>query len=291
MFLSGPGGLRTVLPLQFPLHSVARFEPRPTLGPLIAALDEHRRFGVVLFDKAEARLLVVFLGGVEEEVRINADVVVGKTDVGGWGGYLQGRYERHREHHLAEHARRTVEHLWAIDKSRPMHALILAGPDEALSALRRALPRALSRLVVDTLPLEMFAGNDEIVQKVAGIEMAACESEDAAIVERVVNSASTGGDATLGWDETLHALSEGRVHMLVLPAGAAQPGAVCPEGHHVAMAAAGSCPVCSAHLVACDDVVEPAIRIAMATDAIVRFLRPEASRLLAARGAAALLRY
>jgi peptide subunit release factor 1 (eRF1) len=290
MFFSGPGGLRTILPLRFSVRSLARFEPRPVLGPLIAALDEHRRYCVVMFDKAEARLITVVLDAVEEEVRLNADVI-GRSAVGGWGGYLQGRYARHREHHLAEHARRTVEHLWAIDKSRPLHGLILSGPDEALAVLRRMLPSALARSVAATLSIEMFASTDDVLRKVASVEETAREQEDARIVEQVITEAEKGGAATLGWDETLQALAEGRVHMVVLPANATRPGVECPQDHFLATGAADACPLCGEQLFQTEDVVESAIRAAMHTDALVHFLAPRASRLIELRGAAAILRF
>jgi peptide subunit release factor 1 (eRF1) len=290
MFFSGPGGLRTILPLSFPIQSVARFEPRPVLAPLIAALDEHRRYCVVLFDKAEARLLTVFLGQVEEESHLQADVLIGRSSVGGWGGYLQGRYERHREHHLAEHARRTVEHLWAIDKSRPIHALILGGPPEALGVLKRQLPRALARSVVATLPVEMFASNAEVLKKVAALEQSAREREDEAIVEKLIGDAAVG-EACLGWPETLQALVEGRVHMLLLRGGAAQAGFQCPDGHFVFTRPVECCPTCEQRLVHIDDVAEGAIRLALHSDAVVRYLAPRAGERMEQWPAAAVLRF
>lgn len=274
MFFCGESGLRIVLPLRFPMPGMARFEPRPVIAPLIAALDEHRRYCVVMFDKAQARLITVFLGAIEEEITLQADVVA-RTDVGGWGGYLQSRYARHREHHLAEHVRRTVEHLWAIDKSRPMHALILSGPDEALAALRRMLPKALSRSVVATLPLDLSMPAAAVLKRVEEVDAAAREREDEALVDAIIEESLTpGGLATTGWDDTLQALAEGRVHMLLLPHGARREGVECPNEHFVSTSAPERCPLCSEPLVASDDVVEGAIRVAMHTDALVHFVDP-----------------
>ena len=174
MFFSGPGGQRTVLPLQFPMHSMARFAPRPVLSPLIAALDEHSRYCVLMFDKDHARIITVVLGTVEEEVTLHGDVI-GRSAVGGWA---QANYARHREHHLHEHARRTVEHLWAIDRSRPIHSLVLCGPDEGLAVLKRLLPLALARAVVATIPMEMFAVPSDVVKRVQSIELEAREKKE-----------------------------------------------------------------------------------------------------------------
>ncbi len=287
MFFSGPGGLRTVLPLQFPMRSVARFGPRPVLSPLIAALDEHGRYCVVMFDKDHARIITIVLGTVEEEVTLHGDVI-GRTAAGGWG---QANYARHREYHLHEHARRTVEHLWAIDRSRPIHSVILAGPDEALAVLRRMLPTALARSVIGTMPMEMFAVTADIVKRVESLEAETRETKDREVIAELVTDAEKGGHAALGWDDTLQAVGEGRVHMLVLPDHLTRHGVQCPEGHYLATADAESCPLCGESLWQTEDIAESAVRTAMATDAQVHFLAPGASRMLADKGIAAFLRY
>ncbi len=287
MFFSGPGGLRTVLPLEFPMRSVARFAPRPVLSPLIAALDEHTRYCVVMFDKDHARIITIVLATVEEEVTLHGDVI-GRSAAGGWG---QANYARHREYHLHEHARRTVEHLWAIDRSRPIHSLILAGPDEALAVLRRMLPTVLMRSVIGTIPVEMFAVTADVVKRVESLEMEAREKKDRALIAELESDAEKGGHASFGWDDTLRSVSEGRVHMLVLPEGVTRPGVQCPEGHYLATSAAKFCPLCGEALWQTDDIAEAAVRTAMVTDAQVHFLAPAAGEALAGRGIAALLRY
>jgi peptide subunit release factor 1 (eRF1) len=291
MFFGSASGLRAVIPLRFPMRSMARFEPRPVLAPLIAALDEHRRYGVVMFDKAHARLITVFLGAVEEEITLQADIVA-RTDVGGWGGYLQSRYARHREHHLAAHARRTIEHLWAIDRSRPMHGVILSGPEEPLAVLRRMLPKALARSVVATVSLDMSMPVDQVLERVTDIDAAARLHEDEGTVARIAEEASVpGGLATVGWDDTLQALGEGRVHMVVLPQGAKAAGVECPQEHFLAVSPIERCPLCGERLLVSEDVVETAIRAAMHTDALVHFVAGPPGGLLGRYGVVALLRF
>ena len=290
IFFSGPAGLRTVVPLRFPVRSLARFEPQPVLAPLIAALDEHRRFCVVAFDRAHARLITVSLGSVEDEVTLTSDVPA-KSDVGGWGGYLQGRYARHRERHLVEHASRTIEHLWSIDRKHPLHSLILSGPDESLAVLRRMLPSALARIVAGVIPGEMFAATAEIVRHVTSLEEDAREREDASLVSQALDEARSGGAGTAGWAETLQALGEARVQVLLLRPNAPRAGVECPHGHFLALEGPATCPMCDARLLHTRDIAEAAVHAAMQSDARVRFLAPNAARSLEPHGAAALLRY
>ena len=287
MFFSGPGGLRTVLPLTFPMRSTARFEARPMLGPLIAALEEHERYCVLMFDKDHARIITIFVGEVEDEEVLHGDAI-GRTAAGGWG---QANYARHREYHLHAHARRTIEHLWAIDRSRPIHSLVLAGPEEALTELRRMLPKALSRIVVATLPDETFAVTADVIKRVESLEAEARARRDVEVVDALVTAAAKDDRAVVGWDETLAALSDGRVHLLVVPTGVARPGVQCPEGHYIAVRPVSNCPVCDEIVWQTDDVCEAAVRQAMLTDAEVRFVGEAGADLFGCNGIGAILRY
>jgi peptide subunit release factor 1 (eRF1) len=287
MFFSGPGGLHTVVPLDFPMRSVARFERRPVLSPLIAALDEHRRYCVVMFDKEHVRIITVFLGAAEEEITLHSDVI-GRSAAGGWA---QANYARHRDHQLHDHARRAVEHLWAIDRSRPIHALILAGPDEGLAVLRRMLPVALARSIVGEIPLEMFALTPDVVKRVESMERDARDRRDREIVAELIDAAQKGGIGAIGWEEVLAAVGEGRVHMLVVPPTPQRAGVQCPEGHYISTASVKFCPLCGEALWETEDIVEAAVRAVMLSDGEVHFLSEGASDLLMGRGIAAFLRY
>lgn len=287
MFFSGPGGIRIVQPLSVAVHSVAQFEPKPTLTPLISALDQHHRYCVVMFDKAQARILTVLLGRVEEEVHLESDVLP-RTDVGGWGGYLQSRYARHREHHLNEHARRVIEHLWAIDRSRAIRSLILSGPEEALASLRQALPKALSRAVVGTAALDLNLPTRDVLRHVEGLDAEGQMREDARIAEEIETAAAKGGAAALGWEETLASLCEGRVHLLALATDAGPAGVECMTGHFLSAEVLKQCPLCGSGLVEVRDVREAAVRTALLSDAQVRVL---SGVMLGAEGVGAILRW
>jgi hypothetical protein len=83
MFFCGPGGLDAVIPLRFHIQPFARFARRPVLGPLISALDEQRRYCVVMFERHRARIISVMLGEVEEEVTLESDLSGRGTSAGG----------------------------------------------------------------------------------------------------------------------------------------------------------------------------------------------------------------
>lgn len=287
MFFCGPGGLDAVIPLRFPIRSFARFARRPVLSPLISALDEHRRYCVVMFERRRARIISVMLGEVEDEIIIESDLT-GPGDIRRWGAGSPAAAHV-RDGDLHEHAMRTVEHLWALDRSRPIHGLMLSGDPAALGMLKKLLPRALSRAVVDSLALDMGAIAPDIAHRVQLLEDGTREAEDRALVSRILERRDDL--AIMGWDPTLAAINNGRVQVLILPDEGARPGFFCPQDHFVTPEAVVACLTCGGELCATEHIGEAVIRSVLLRDGQVHILAPQAAAAFQPFGAGALLRF
>jgi peptide subunit release factor 1 (eRF1) len=153
------------------------------------------------------------------------------------------------------------------------------------------LPRSLATRVVGEFAGELYASDADILGCVRGIEEQAERTYEAALVTDILERAPKGERAVTGWDGTLAALSEGRVHRLVLIEGETAAGYACPEGHFVTKRHSELCPLCEEPLWPVDDLAARAARLAMATDADVEFVRGEAAGMLGRHGVAAILRY
>lgn len=287
MFSCAPLDAFLPVALEVPVTDGAHFGPRPYLVPLIGALDEYERYCVALVDKERARIFTVWLGEIRDRIEIE-DVVPGRSAAGGWS---QARYARHREWHVHEHMRHVAERLWSLDRRVRFHRLIVGGPDEALVALKEALPRSLAGKVVGEFAGEMFATDAEIVARVKDIETQIERAGERSLVEEILERAPKGELAALGWDDTLTALVEGRVHRLALVEGLTAEGFECPEGHAIVRERAGRCPYCGAEMRPTPDLAARAVRLALATGARIEFVRGDAAELLRPHGAGAILRY
>jgi hypothetical protein len=288
MFFCGPGGLEAVVPLRFPVRSLARFARRPVLSPLIAALESHRRYCVVICERSRARIVSVMLGQVEDEIAVESDRARGSDFR--WGDDLDARAHV-RQGDLHAHVSRIIEHLWVVDRSRPIHGLILAGDQEAVSVLRQQLPRSLSRAVIeDTLAANMNTIGPDLAHQVERLEQRAREQEDAVLITRLLEERE-GDRSVRGWEPTLEAINEGRVQLLLLPGEGARQGVFCAQDHFVALEASGPCPTCGAGLRPTEHVGEAAVRSVLLRNGQVHVLAPAAAATLQRFGAGALLRY
>jgi len=309
MFSSAPGDVFVPVALDVPVLAGARFGSRPYLLPLIAALDEHERYCVALVDRERARFLTVWMGRIEQRSEFE-DPLPGRVTGGRWltgagqrtrrdvapqgPGRVhsdQGGWARHVEWHIHLHMQRVIDEMWRLSRRGAFDRLIIGGPPEAMAALRPMLPRSLAAKVAGEFAGEMFASDEAIVSRVRGIEEHAERANEAALVREILERSPKGGLAVTGWDETLTALCEGRVHQLVLIEGATAAGYACAEGHFAVIERIEQCPFCDEPIWPINDLAAWATRCALRTGAGVEFVRGEAAEALRPHGAAAILRY
>ena len=287
LFACEPRGLWELFQLQVPSLSIARFAERPAVSQLASILDEQERYGVLILDKERARLLSVYLGEVEDTITIRSRYS-GRTAAGGWS---QARYERRREGQLHTHVLKAIDALGREQRARGFDRILIGGPDEALAALLGALPRGLRSRVSGTFSCELSASDQTILKRTRPLMEAAERNGEEAIVGHLLEAAKSGGLATAGWEETLPALLEGRVHKLVLVDGLRKRGRSCVGGH-VAAGRSRVCSRCREPVGASHDLTEAAVGAALDRQASVEMVRgPAAQRLRREGGIGAILRY
>src|SRR5207237_2605491 len=142
----------------------ARGEPTPYVGPLLEALDEHARYGVVLVDKERARIFTVFLGEIEEERAALAAAEVRHKNASGTDHWRsQMHFQRQQDLHVRWHLAHVAELLDDVARTYAFDRLVLAGPVETTAELGRLLPRPLRERVVGTARLPVDVSADEVL--------------------------------------------------------------------------------------------------------------------------------
>ncbi len=288
LFACEPRGLWELFQLQVPSLSIARFADRPSVSQLAAILDEQERYGILIINKERARLLSVYLGEVEDDIEIR-NGYSGRTAAGGWA---QSRYQRRREAHLHTHALAAVDALAREQRHRGFDRILLGGPDEARAALLGALPRGLRSRVTGTFACDLFASHQAVLKRTRNLMDAAERGAEEVLVDHIMEGARNRGLAAIGWEQTLPALLEGRVHKLVLVEGLRKRGRSCPRGHIAAGRASRLCSPCQEPVGASHDLTEAAVGTALDTQAGVEMVRGQAARRLRNEGGiCAILRY
>ena len=109
------------------------------------------------------------------------------------GGFSQARYQRHHEAHVHWHLERVVQRLAELFRQRRFDRLILAGPEEATSALRRLLPRALAHRLAAVIPAQLTWGEAEILTKTREVEWQIEREFEERVLQEVLDEAGPAG--------------------------------------------------------------------------------------------------
>jgi peptide chain release factor subunit 1 len=266
-----------------------RWEPTPNVGPLLEAFSAHPRYAVVLADKAQARLLTVALGEIEEEREALAAAEVRHKNASGTDHWRsQMHFQRQDDIHVHWHLRRVCEVLQDLARTRAVDHVVLAGPAEMTAELARLLPRPLADRVAGTLRLPIDASRDRLLQEMTALGARLAQEREAARLAQLLDRGAVGLDATLS------ALQERRVRMLFRAEGFEARGGECERCQALFPSDGGGtrCAYCGERLRSVDDLVRRAMARAAGSGAAVQTVHGDAaSRLLDAGGIGAILRF
>jgi peptide chain release factor subunit 1 len=199
--------------LDVPIEEHALFVgATPRIFPLLRLVDRYRRYAAVVIDSHTARIFVFGLGEIEGASEIEGEKMR-RTDAGGWS---QARFQRHVDHHVAQHVKDVVDALDDITRTEGIGHVVVAGDDVVVALVRAQLPKHLEDKVVDVIRLEMTAGEPEIMDHTLAAMRAATAREDAETVTEALDAQRAGGLGAAGVNAVRAALENGQVHELLI---------------------------------------------------------------------------
>ncbi|MBI4329536.1 MAG: hypothetical protein HY685_06700 [Chloroflexi bacterium] len=246
LFASAQDGLvATVFLPALPAQDAVRFGPGADVYPALDVLEELEPVMACLIERNRATLLAIQAGEVVYRRSVRSPVPHksrATTRADRLSAPKSQQYEAERER---RHYRRVAELMSETGREYSTRRLFLAGPDEAVSGLRAALPRSLASLLQGNGSVPGYAG--EAALRDAAVQAAAREERHAeeTMVSELVTRAAKNEGAVLGPYATAYAAEQRRVHLLVLAGdGDPIPGRRCPACGHLAPAEETRCSLC-----------------------------------------------
>ncbi len=233
---------RTMIKVDLP--SGAHWGHGAYLRPLLEALDEHERFGIVLVDSKRARLLTVFMGEIQEHKDLFSDIPPRSDSPSSDRLRSQPRMERRYEEGVSSHVRMVAAEMARILEQLEVDRLIIGGAPEAAAELSRSLPKRLRGRLVEVLPCPINAGAEEIVGRTAEVQTRLERAAELEIVRDLLKEVRRGGRAVAGLPATLSAINQGRVWKLVYLQGLLLEGGECSTCNVLVNPADERCPLC-----------------------------------------------
>jgi peptide chain release factor subunit 1 len=263
------------------------------MTPLFMLMDEYERYGVVLVDRERGRFFLYYLNEVAEYGIAVWDHTPSRSKDRGPG---QLRHLHWLEEKYKQHLRNVVDITAQLFERERWPWLVLGGVEENTSALMKELPDNLQERLAGNFTAPVTANFNEIRDRVGEVERGVEEKVEAERVEAVIVRAHKGEGGTLGLPDTLLAVQQGRVHILVTLAGFHQRGWRCQNcGGLTADLPDGSqsnCPYCGNALIAEEDIIDLAMQVVAGQGGNLEVVRSSAADRLSAEGSVgALLRY
>ncbi|HZQ06289.1 MAG TPA: hypothetical protein VFD70_06885 [Anaerolineae bacterium] len=268
---------------------------RPYLRPLLTLMDEYERYLTLLVNAETARLFMLYMGEIEEYSEFQDELVPRPKRA---GANVEDKLERHHEMHVLWHIKHAVEEAERIWRRDQADWLVIGGTADPLGQLREHLPKAMLERLAGQVSVAVEAPIAQVLAAVLRVEQVNEQRMESKHVDALLTAALGKGPGVLGLDDTLNAIVEGRVMMLVVEEDFRQPGSECPNDHMLfarqpdVTELMETCPLCGTPLDPQEDIVERAIERALEQDAEIEVVRGEMRQTLAARGhIGALLRY
>jgi peptide subunit release factor 1 (eRF1) len=261
----------------FPFQDRVRISDRPHVKPLADLLDAYGGYGVALVDKQEARLFYFHLGELREEEDLSGEAVR-RTKRGG-GSQAPGRRggTAGQTQYVKEVTQRNLkdaaEFAARFFSDNNVRRVLIGGTEENVTQFRSHLPKAWQSLVVGTFPISMTASQAEVLQRALEAGQSAERRREAQLVERVVTTAAKGRGGVIDLEDTLNAVHDGRVQILVIREGYRAPGFRCLGCGYLTSEKLESCPFCNSKFEKIPDAVELAVRRVMRDGGEVEVVR------------------
>jgi peptide chain release factor subunit 1 len=258
----------------------------PYIEPLVE-MQARALYGVVLVSRQLGR---IFRGSRDrlDEVAVVKDEVHRRHDQGGWS---QARYQRSVEKEAQDHLKNTNDELLRLHKRRAFDALFVGAPEAVFADFRERLHPYLSERLAGRIDIDVENTNADEVQRAAQAVIASYERKlEEETLDRLVAAKNSNGRGATGLDETLEALNEQRVEVLLLEENFDAAGVCCPQCGWLGPQGIAACPADGTATVEREDITDLAVRRALRQSARVVIVRDD-DRLEPLGSIAALLRF
>lgn len=286
VFAAAGEDLLEIIKLPRTVENAVVIDESPYVEPLVE-VQAGARYGVVLVNRQTARIFRASRDRLDEVARVD-DEVHRRHDQGGWS---QARYQRSVDKEAQDHLKNAADELLRRHRRRPFEALFVGAPEAVFNDFCERLHPYLKERVAGRIDVDVEHTNVDEVQQAAepAIESHERKLEKGAL-DRLEEARGTGGRGAAGLDDTLTALNEQRVEVLLLQDNFDAAGVCCPQCGWLGPSTVDACPADGTATVGREDITDLAVRRAITQSAQVVRVRDD-DRLEEMGSIAAVLRF
>ena len=253
------------VPLPMEINNSLIVDSSPYIRPLARIQDEWETFTLVLLNSNYAKIFSVSLGKAEQEKNLSSDIMNKHKK----GGQSQARFQRLRKGAIHAFLSEVEEALERIADKQ----IILAGPGQAKLQFKDMLSKHLGERIVDIIDISIDDEQKLLNESIHLVsEREQRKSQEA--VQHLREEILKDGLAVYGIDDTLNAVKNGQVELLIIEKDYKLKGCLCEHCQIVKAGPIKDCQICGAPTTEAD-VIEEILEFAERTDAEIEFTDDE----------------
>jgi len=237
----------------------------PYIRPLARINDEWESFTFLLINTNYAKIFSVSMGEIDDTKKLSADIM-SKHKKGGWS---QARFNRIRKGAIDKFYSDVIDEL----QKRVDEQIIIAGPGTAKNHLADKLPQHLKEKLVDIIDISIDDENKLLKESIEVISNKE-KTDSIKAVKFLKSEILKDGLAVYGIEETLKAVKNGQVELLIIEKDKKIKGWICEKCQVIKTGSNDKCPYCSGPISEVD-VLEEILEFAERTDAKIEFTEDE----------------
>ena len=267
------------IPLSVKIENQLIVDSSPYIRPLARILDEWESFTLLLLSSNYTKIYSISMGKIEDTKQLSADIMNKHKK----GGMSQARFNRLRKGAINAFLSEVVKALQEKADKR----IIIAGPGTVKNQFIEILPKELKDKIVDIIDISI---DDEkkLLKKSIYLVSEKEQRKSQEAVQQLKEEILKDGLAVYGIEETLNAVKNGQVELLIIQKDCKLRGWICENCQLVGKGLKNICPYCGKRTSEID-VLEEILEFAERTDAEIEFTDDEEIRYLGHIGA--ILRY
>jgi len=261
IFNSSKNNFNKYLKIPVKVDNLFIIDSSPYLRPLARIVDEWESYTLVLINTNSAKIYSISMGKIDDSKKLSKDIMNKHKK----GGMSQARFNRLRRGSINSFFKEVIEEL----SKRADKQIILAGPGTAKTKFIEELPQNLEEKVIDVIDIS-FEEENELIKKSMQLvrENEKRKSDDA--VKHLKSEILKDGLAVYGANETLQAVKNGQVELLIIQKDFKLAGWICENCQYVGEGIKKVCPYCGNETSEVD-VFEEILEFAERTDAEIEF--------------------
>jgi peptide chain release factor subunit 1 len=261
IFASHKNNFQKQISLPVEVDNLLVVDSSPYIRPLARIYDEYESFTLVLVSSNYAKIFSISLGKIDDTKKLSKDIMNKHKK----GGCSQARFNRLRRGAIDAFLSEVAEELSKIADER----IVVAGPGIEKNHFIDKLSKSLKDKVVDVIDINIEDEN-ELLKQSSIIISEKEKKRSFEAVQHLKEEILKDGLAVYGVNETIKAVRNGQVDLLIIQKDFKPQGWICEHCQVVEEGTLKKCPYCG-NKTSEVDVLEEILEFAERTDAEVEF--------------------